>query len=599
MTTETTSTPDINALTSTLKKRIEACGNSAAKRNGKMSVLLPTELKQDLLDTIDLLVSQAQGSGQPSTEDQNSEHQPRETHDALCGLINNTLDSSLAAWQAQIVSSFEQSATRELQQQLATANQLTNDLTRQTQQVEEQRRFFESELAQTLELKARLSRQRKTLAVQFRNQRAELLAAIAERDMQVEAELQRELDAQRQHIASLQAELAQSQQQFFDTEKLLSCAKEQIVDTEQTLTCKKEQLTTAEERLTSTEEQLTSAEQRLTSAEERLTSAEKQLTSAEEQLVRSNEQLAYTEQRLTDAQRQIVEFEQQLASKEEQFTKQMEECGTRQDVQEEIIALREQLQNAEEQRLAIQTTYEELLSARAATATSDACSNQDEIENLEQKLYDQQLELLDLRAQNSDLASQVAKYQMTATSTAPHVSFNQESLSWEERKQLIMQQLDADAAIEDGTTDETNLLKHLEVEDILIATQKEIDRRDREIAELQSIIEQQSSARDGVAIGAAAIAQMLDADDLVNQERQKLKEIQREWEDKLRQAEIDLSMERAKLARERSQLETELEQARKSATSAVVEIEGQTKAQARTRKWLEHLGLKEGRRHEN
>lgn len=100
-----------------------------------------------------------------------------------------------------------------------------------------------------------------------------------------------------------------------------------------------------------------------------------------------------------------------------------------------------------------------------------------------------------------------------------------------------------------------------------------------------------------MAIGAAAIAQMLDADELISQERQKLKDIQREWEDKLRQAEIDLSMERAKLARERTQLETELEQARKSPPSPFVEIEGQTKAQARTRKWLEHLGLKENRKH--
>jgi hypothetical protein len=93
-----------------------------------------------------------------------------------------------------------------------------------------------------------------------------------------------------------------------------------------------------------------------------------------------------------------------------------------------------------------------------------------------------------------------------------------------------------------------------------------------------------------VAIGAAAIAQMFDTDELIQQERQKLKEIQLEWETKLRQAEIDLSMERAKLARERTQLESELEEAKRClpADAATEVAKG-----GRTRKWLEHLGLKD------
>ena len=41
---------------------------------------------------------------------------------------------------------------------------------------------------------------------------------------------------------------------------------------------------------------------------------------------------------------------------------------------------------------------------------------------------------------------------------------------------------------------------------------------------------------------------------------EKLREIQKSWEEKLRQAEIDISMERAKLGRERSQLEEKLKQ---------------------------------------
>jgi hypothetical protein len=83
---------------------------------------------------------------------------------------------------------------------------------------------------------------------------------------------------------------------------------------------------------------------------------------------------------------------------------------------------------------------------------------------------------------------------------------------------------------------------------------------------------------------------MLDSDELIAQERQRLKQIQREWEDKLRQEEIDLSMERAKLARERTQLEEELDNVKSLQNSPAASPPG---GRGKTRKWLEHLGLRD------
>lgn len=230
---------------------------------------------------------------------------------------------------------------------------------------------------------------------------------------------------------------------------------------------------------------------------------------------------------------------------------------------------------------------------RMAALESNAVNELDRnspLAELEARLEAAELEIQDLLEQNSDLASQLAKQQVSSSGHTPHVNFDQ-SLSWEERKKLILRQLEnesADSPNEDGS--DVASQNRMEIQQILNTTQSEIEKRDRQIAELQSIIEQQSDTRQGVAIGAAAFAQAFDNDELIQLERQKLKEIQCEWEEKLRQAEIDLSMERAKLARERSQLEADL--------SAKPEVQptGEYLVQPQKRKWLEHLGLKDDNR---
>jgi hypothetical protein len=126
----------------------------------------------------------------------------------------------------------------------------------------------------------------------------------------------------------------------------------------------------------------------------------------------------------------------------------------------------------------------------------------------------------------------------------------------------------------------------LSVKEIIKANEIELRKRDEQIDELREIISLQSSARDGVAVGAAGVASLLDSDELVQQERQKLREIQQEWEAKLRQAEIDLSMERAKIARERSALEKQKAEVVESSDTGSLTAK-------KERRWLSALGLGE------
>jgi hypothetical protein len=97
-----------------------------------------------------------------------------------------------------------------------------------------------------------------------------------------------------------------------------------------------------------------------------------------------------------------------------------------------------------------------------------------------------------------------------------------------------------------------------------------------------------------VAVGAAALGEVLDSDSIVHEERQKLKELQDQWREKLRQAEIDISIERAKLARDKAQIEEKLLTLGKRADPPETET-GQSAAAAKPARgrWLERLGLKD------
>ncbi|MEM6981018.1 MAG: hypothetical protein AAF539_15260 [Planctomycetota bacterium] len=93
--------------------------------------------------------------------------------------------------------------------------------------------------------------------------------------------------------------------------------------------------------------------------------------------------------------------------------------------------------------------------------------------------------------------------------------------------------------------------------------------------------------------GAAAIAGLIDADELVQAERTRLQELKEQWEQKFRETEIAASLERAKLSRERQQIAkraTELEDQiddlkRQQRDLAVSDTEPQG------RRWLAELGL--------
>ena len=93
-------------------------------------------------------------------------------------------------------------------------------------------------------------------------------------------------------------------------------------------------------------------------------------------------------------------------------------------------------------------------------------------------------------------------------------------------------------------------------------------------------------------MGAAAVEAVLDQDPLIREQRDNLQRLEQQWQEMLRQAEIEMSLERAKLARERIAIEEKVRTYEQKLAAGGTGSPATAKP-ARGR-WLARLGLKEG-----
>lgn len=248
----------------------------------------------------------------------------------------------------------------------------------------------------------------------------------------------------------------------------------------------------------------------------------------------------------------------------------------------EAAALREQ---NEELIAEIESLRAQLEAAGSAAAASAAETGDTErVAELEAALAEAEGALQDLRLQNEELAGRVATKRMKPTDNDAPTG----PLSWEQQKQRLLKQLENEDTSSSSTTTSTGE----SVEDFVRRTQKLLADRDKEIAELRQLLTEQADASSGLAVGAAAIADMLDQDQLIREEREKLQVIQKQWQEKLRAAEIELSLERAQLSRQRLEMEERMaklaedEDRLRAACKETERTEG-----AGSRRWLARLGL--------
>ena len=194
-----------------------------------------------------------------------------------------------------------------------------------------------------------------------------------------------------------------------------------------------------------------------------------------------------------------------------------------------------------------------------------------------------------LKSENAELRKQLASASNTARPTVAPSSGG--TLDWEAQKQRILAQLEADFADEEEDEEEVRQ-ERIKIKEVIRTTDRVIAEKDREIEELRLLLDSQSANIGTTAVGAAALGEILDKDALVQEERENLKRLQEEWHEKLRQAEIDISVERAKIARERAQIEEKL-RALDSHPDTTTDASGDSENKPTRGRWLARLGLKD------
>ena len=169
-----------------------------------------------------------------------------------------------------------------------------------------------------------------------------------------------------------------------------------------------------------------------------------------------------------------------------------------------------------------------------------------------------------LRQENESLAAEITLQRLKLESHQESLTPSlEEAMTWEDRKAIIWRQLEGD---QDCDPDQKT--KFI---DIVQETERIVADRDKEIAELRLLMSQQtkiSTTLDEQQVtGATAIASILDSDEMIAMERSNLEQVKQEWMEKLQRAEIDMSIERAAIARQKHELKQELDYHRRMKTT--------------------------------
>lgn len=305
---------------------------------------------------------------------------------------------------------------------------------------------------------------------------------------------------------------------------------------------------------------------------------------AENELVESRMSVAQAKVEQDRLQQQLTALRKQLDTKIGEIAalkSQTPPEGAALDHSAELLELRSE-------RDALAEELEQLKTQGGATEGGEHAA---EIDDLRHRIDMAMADLRQANSQIADLKRQLAEKNAGGGHSAPAAGG---AGDWEHQKRLLLAQLEAD----DVTTPQQKK-ERLKIEDVIAKTNSVVAEKNSEIAELKALLEMRPQGNANAvetAFGAAAISQLLDSDELVKQQREALERMTQELQEKLRQCEIDTSLERAKLARERAELQEHLQkmaderlksQDNPGRSSDQIKIPGR-------RNWLDHLGLNKG-----
>lgn len=188
----------------------------------------------------------------------------------------------------------------------------------------------------------------------------------------------------------------------------------------------------------------------------------------------------------------------------------------------------------------------------------------------------------ELKTKNAELESRLGAARKSAAGCD-----DGNGMDWESQKRRLLASLED----ESGEVDDAREEERVSIKDTIEMTDAVVAEKDGVIADLRAQLEAQAAALQVEAAPAIdPIEPLIDADEVISRHRERSAQLEKELEEKLREAELELSVERAKLARDKAEVEEwRLEMEAFKRTRAA--DEPATPAGAPRRRWLSKLGL--------
>lgn len=236
----------------------------------------------------------------------------------------------------------------------------------------------------------------------------------------------------------------------------------------------------------------------------------------------------------------------------------------------------------------IQKLEQQLANATPSQATQSA-DHQEAFADLEAR-YEMAMQSLEaLREKNDQLEEELSRCQeadvqhstFTSDVSSPMAEIDSD---WEATKRRLLARLDGDQL-------DSSEQEHIEA--TIRRTDDYMAEKDRELAELREQLDAlvKSGSADAQASADMVHEQILDQDQIIAAERARLAELQAEWHEKMRQAEVECAKERAQNARLRSELQEKLRDVEAELKKARGAANESGSAKRSGRRWLDHLGI--------
>lgn len=216
----------------------------------------------------------------------------------------------------------------------------------------------------------------------------------------------------------------------------------------------------------------------------------------------------------------------------------------------------------------------------------------------EQKMYELrrrfEMAVEDMRAYKQRAEELEEQLAQRPKAVAPVAAATGGPLDWAQQKAKMLASLETDM----GGADEKTVNDRLTVEGAVRITDEVVAEKEREIQQLNQQLEELRAERVSRAGQDREAVALLDHDSLIASERERLRKLQESAIEKQRAAEVEFAVERAKLARQRVEMEDRMhamqsDLSHRQACAGSREENSASAKPARGR-WLARLGLKDG-----